>query len=103
VVVKRRFETANNEIESRVNNKLEQVNLVVDDLTSKVIEQGTDMDTNFKEVESKIVRMDKEINNVKEVLVEVQETAKKDKVESLQLIEQRVNQEKLKPKAGLKR
>jgi hypothetical protein len=70
-------------IEVRVNNKLEQVNLVVDDLASKVIEQGTDMDTNFKKVESKIVRMDKKISNVKEVLVESQETAKKDKVESL--------------------
>jgi 23S rRNA C2498 (ribose-2'-O)-methylase RlmM len=32
------------------------------------------MDTNFKKVENKIVRMDKEIVNVKEVLVEVQET-----------------------------
>jgi hypothetical protein len=71
------IKTANEELIKRleaVDNKLEQENLAVDDLTSKVIEQGTDMDTNFKKVESKIVRMDKEINNVKEVVVEMQDT-----------------------------
>jgi chromosome segregation ATPase len=91
VAVKRNIQVVSAGLEDRLDQHSSQTNSILDELTSTVIANKSEVDTNVE----RVARLDREIRHVKDAMNENDAEMKRQQKENEQRISQRVNKEKL--------
>jgi hypothetical protein len=95
VAVKKNIQAASAGLEDRMDQHSSQTNSILDELTSRVIVNRSEVDTNVNKLEKRVASLDREIGQVKDAIRENNDDMKKQQKENVELITQRANKEKL--------